>query len=144
MIVNKHRMAAWVERLESGEIVQGHDRLHYVNGQMCCLGVVTELAREDDVPVDRQVCNAEGGELYYIYDSVTSGFLPRVVQGWLGIDDNDPDLNFGDKTFSATRANDREGYEFPVIAAAIRRTYIDTDAPCCDGVACPDKVSTAK
>lgn len=152
MIVNKHRVLQWVERLESGDIPQGYGKLHYVDGSMCCLGVATELARESGVPLERTVSSGLGQQgPYYIYGREltrpTAGFLHRDVQVWLGIGigSDDPVLDFDDEVaFRASDANDNKGYAFVEIAAAIRRTYLDNDDPCCDGVACPDKVSTAK
>lgn len=82
--------ARWVAALRSGRYVQGTDSLHAVDATgratFCCLGVLCELAWEDDV-VTRFV--NEHGLVAYGEVGETA-VLPEEVADWAGLSDADP------------------------------------------------------
>lgn len=121
-MVNKKHMEEWVEALESGAFQQAKETLAIKDdtGSMyCCLGVACELAERDGVAHD------------WYNDVVESETLPRPVQEWLGVNDTDPMVYTGwdrprdTRTEHLTTLNDGLAWTFPMIAKAIRETYLN-------------------
>jgi hypothetical protein len=84
MSVNKRAVRAWVNALRSGKYKQGKGHLTIITepGQKnkhCCLGVACDLFRKNhDIPI------SDDGRIRS-YDGQT-GYLPGVVEDWLGND----------------------------------------------------------
>lgn len=111
---NRDNMRAFIGALMSGEYKQGRAKLRQGEGtndvRYCCLGVATDLA------VKAGACEERAFSMYSL--------LPTPVVHWLGIDDINPLLNFGQENrLMATAANDDFGVDFRRIAIAFRDTY---------------------
>lgn len=107
----------WADLLESGEIKQGTGILNYKNNEMCCLGVLCNMAA------------VEGHtEAYNKLNVVTFGddkdnsrtILPKNVMKWSGI--KDPYGYIKSKSKCLTELNDN-GESFEEIAKIIREHY---------------------
>jgi len=130
MSINKEAFEIWVEALESGEFSKTTGVLHDEYGY-CCLGVACVKAIENGVELYVEGEREDG----WSYDG-EGGSLPPKVMDWLGVDECDPMLriNLGNPDFPeveeahASDVNDNFGYDFPRIAAAIRRTYLEEHA----------------
>lgn len=113
---NKERLLLWVEALESGNYQQGRGHLRYTDEETeqtthCCLGVAAE------------VCERNGGAKFV---NPGGAFLHFEAQEWYGLGRYayNPNLETEDgDLLSATTLNDSKGFDFPTIAAAIRRTF---------------------
>jgi hypothetical protein len=115
--------ARWVAALRSGEYAQGRAMLRTDGGELCCLGVLCELAVTDGVIPPASV---HDGDWYY-GDSPTA--LPVAVRQWARVADSNPrrggapdgltlaELNDG--AVGSTGADDREPWTFAQIADAI-------------------------
>jgi hypothetical protein len=135
-------MAAWADRLESGQDQQCQGQLRRDNKEgpaYCCLGVLSEMAVEAGVidPVvirawesdgdcTCEACESDRKLFEYYYDGADS--FPSVkVADWAfgeGTVVNNPVLIADDGTrVCASDLNDQHGYTFPMIGAAVRRTY---------------------
>lgn len=88
--MNLEIRARWLAALRSGAYVQGSEALHDVNAAgratFCCLGVLCELAWEDNV-VTRFV-NEHGFVTYGA--SGETAVLPDEVATWAGLSSHDP------------------------------------------------------
>lgn len=81
----------WVAALRSGEYRQAKDYLARTNddGQVvgyCCLGVLCEIAVQEEAIAPPSPINYEGS-LWYDGDDVV---LPESVAAWAGLDSEDP------------------------------------------------------
>lgn len=97
----------------------------------CCLGVAVECAILDGIPLEffegeyrwqRDVEHLDPEDEDLIWDTE----LPNVVQSWLGIHDDNPDLAYdaeSNRTRAAIQLNDDDRWSFAMIAAAIKRTW---------------------
>lgn len=91
--MNPEIKAEWLERLRSGKYEQGKGNLNN-NGQMCCLGVLSDMAADEGVcsrrmsddPADRGIVHY-GNEVFY---------LPVEVQEWAGFDKHNPSFPVDD------------------------------------------------
>lgn len=92
--MNKEVIDRWIERLESGEIKQGRGRLGRVDGSRCCLGVLCDLAVEDEIiPPPVSVHEPELAEVGLVDSLIYGGTswnsskctLPKRVYDWAGI-----------------------------------------------------------
>jgi len=124
MTPNKERIKLLIETLESGEYEQGQDFLNKDN-KFCCLGVACEIAIEHGLELFKRPLEGQGIE----YDETTI-LLPLRAQEWYGLEDN-PLLCWFDNSGCrredhAIFLNDR-GISFKDIAAAFRRTYLESD-----------------
>jgi len=127
--IYRERLEQWATALESNETyVQAKGALYFdvLPGKknMCCLGVACDVSGvgrwEGDAYVTprRDATDEDDPER-----SLTS--LTLQVCDYYGLEDTDPLLRGGDGVFwRATTLNDRYGYTFQQIAAAIRRTYL--------------------
>lgn len=96
----------WVERLESGTVIQGRRHLGWPDGRRCCLGVACDIAVEEGVI-----------ESYDITDGVLSRY-PKVVE-FFGL--QNPHASFGDVSYVGQLSNMNDsGRSFAEIAAVIR------------------------
>lgn len=132
--MGKREMLLWADALDSGEHKQGKHVLEKVDsGQKCCLGVACVVAMADGVVLDRRVVlDSDDREVVSYWQPVLNangGFnefshLPADVMEWLGLESNNPMLpNDGEegRWINATQANDNAGWDFPRIAAAVRK-----------------------
>jgi hypothetical protein len=128
----------WVEALRSGKYQQGQGALVVVEtvtddetGQTtehsrryCCLGVLTQLAVDNNVPGVRQdedgyfQMEIETDEGHIEWVGSVDEDLPRQVCDWAGISRSNP--RFANGT-SAIEMNDGLGATFEDIAAAVER-----------------------
>jgi hypothetical protein len=89
--MNTEIKARWLEALRSGRYQQGVGRLKNTEGQMCCLGVLCDLATKEGIGRwDRDVA---GLPLFGVGASVYDGVLPYAVMEWAELDSEDPDIN---------------------------------------------------
>lgn len=87
--MNKGIADAWIEKLSDGSIKQGrHSLCIYKQDrgyEMCCLGVLCELARENGLNIDINERQVHGGIISErFYDGETK-FLPESVMKWSGM-----------------------------------------------------------
>ena len=77
----------WIAALESGEYMKGKRRLcgETSSGHtaFCCLGVLSELAIQDGVPVEKEWFDKEEFP-FALYDNVRE-VLPERVRDWAGM-----------------------------------------------------------
>lgn len=110
----------WVRRLRSGDYKQGMAYLRRTDDTYCCLGVLCEIAVEQNVIPEPTNTNSFLEDSYYAYGVGNTGVLPKVVMAWAGLDDSVPDVyipEFG--RVSLAGLNDGEGYTFDQIADVI-------------------------
>lgn len=99
----------WIDALRSGEYEQGAGGLR-TNNRFCCLGVLCDVFRRTTHKGRwRNEEFVAGGEN-------RSGFLPKAVQEWAGIKDEDPKLH----SKTASRLND-DKKDFNYIADRIEK-----------------------
>jgi hypothetical protein len=132
-------MAAWADRLESNQDKQCSGQLRRdVAGEphYCCLGVLSEMAVEagvispvEIVPIDVE-CDCSdcrsSNFTEWKYDGADA--FPSVrVADWAfgsGSATNNPQLISNEGyPVAASDLNDQHNYSFPMIGAAVRRTY---------------------
>lgn len=116
----------WIEKLETENIPQTHNRLGKLTGERCCLGVLCDIAVEQGIiPEPTPIDSWADSTLAY-----TDGFdteqaiLPRKVAEWANIDPRGQ-LNYADDGtagHSLAALNDN-GASFPKIAAIIREHF---------------------
>lgn len=133
----------WISALESGSYSQTRGRLSDGDG-FCCLGVLCEIAEQDQVVIKRQVL----GQNTYI-NKVDEGdqdyvVLPKVVAEWSGIGGDNPVFSVdpadlpddardqaesseftsdGFYTTSLADLNDGLGMNFTEIAQVVRKYF---------------------
>lgn len=80
--------ARWVAALRSGDYEQGHGRLHTRGpkdtSMFCCLGVLCDLATQDNI-VSEVIELSTWDDVAVIYDDDES-WLPTSVVEWSGVD----------------------------------------------------------
>lgn len=117
--MNPEPKRLWVEALRSGKFKQGKSALKQRCGdgepEYCCLGVLCEVAIRAGVNV--RVREADGSESFLSTYDGQSGYLPRAVSDWAGLQGYCPVL--GEDT--ATHYNDAEGKTFGEIADLIEQ-----------------------
>lgn len=117
-------MARWADRLESGDYPQGKRALARIKDgkrEYCCLGVLCELAVEDEI-IPAGISDQWTGDTvkygipgrYRRYNDTSVSVLPTAVHEWAGLDRSPV---FGDQLL--TNANDN-GTTFGVIAGWVR------------------------
>lgn len=83
----------WVAALRSGEFQQGQFRLRQTRGdvtQLCCLGVLCELAVADGVLTSETLGALDGARLTVYGDRHAVTTLPVEVIRWAGLGHRDP------------------------------------------------------
>jgi len=130
MTQNKERIKLLIEALESDEYEQGLRSLNKDN-KFCCLGVACEIAIEHGLELHKFVRNVAPFNKGRVEYDETAAYLPLRAQEWYGIDESNPLLCWLDNSGrryenSASFLNDR-GISFKDIAAAFRRTYLESD-----------------
>ena len=125
---NVENMELFVDALFSGEYEQGKGALRQLTSdtpgkyQYCCLGVATDVAIKAGIP-EQTTVDEDGND--YLDNMWENGYLPSQVQKWLGIDNDNPILDFRNgNMMRAGSANDDFGRSFPQIGDAFRRTYL--------------------
>ncbi len=117
---NIENMKTFVNALYSGDYTQAKGSLRKETDDgsytYCCLGVATDLAIKDGIDTT----------VHVMYGNIWGcGTLAPQVQEWLGIDNDNPMLDFSsEERMIATNANDAYGMDFYSIGSAFRRTYI--------------------
>lgn len=136
-MANLANIKKWHDALLSGEYPQTTGQLRDDHTDAtddkgyCCLGVACEVAILDGVPLEwtgleyrwkPDVDHLDPEEEHTIWDTE----LPPVVQGWLGIHDENPELVYDEhhRTMPAITLNDTERWSFADIAKAIERTWL--------------------
>ena len=141
---NKVNILKWVESLENDGLAQCKGRLTKVHedGSLshCCLGVATELAIANGVEgitfsTDNGIGKDGAPEAYRVYTYsmedvsyplLEASWLPRPVREWLGLDSSDAYVaNLDGGFIAASTANDSMNWDFAMIAAGLRRAYLD-------------------
>jgi hypothetical protein len=119
--VNAEVRERWLAKLRSGDYAQGRGGLRSdATGDAvayCCLGVLCEVAREDDVvtlithePSDYYVAAGDSSD-------ENGGYLPKVVAAWAGLGSINPIVN----GVSLSDYNDIRHYSFEAIADLVER-----------------------
>lgn len=80
--MNPQIKARWVEALRSGEYPQGKGYLNR-NGQYCCLGVLCELAVQDEVVEPGVISDVYASQGFFYDDE--QWHLPQSVAKWAGM-----------------------------------------------------------
>ncbi len=134
--VNVEHLQLWIDALESGKYKQASGALeatdeHGATEGFCCMGVACQAAIGAGMMLSRY---PRTGCAAYGVDH-NAGYLPREVQDWLGIVDNnpviwlepvaardldDPDEDPAFEETTCSEANDRRGWSFAMIAARLR------------------------
>lgn len=127
----------WLDALESGEYAQTMGRLERIaevrddDGTLvcgtgfCCLGVLCNLAAREGVVtrvvVEKGDCCPKCSPVVWYGNS--TGFVPRAVQEWAGLDNENPEW-WGEENehISLTALNDG-GSSFAEIATVIREKF---------------------
>jgi hypothetical protein len=137
-------MRTFVRELDSGRFEQTKTALRRVSvgddgsvqQKYCCLGVATQVALESGMPTtghqDDGTCEFctrpdYGGPVpHFCSTGIWAwGTLPPQVQAWLGVEEPNPILDFGNgNQLTATFANDNAGMNFSAIATAFARTFL--------------------
>lgn len=97
-------MRKWIDALRSGNYKQGLHQLKSTDGAYCCLGVA---------------CKVSG-----LPFASTASVMPRTVQYWCGLEENNPMLKTPHGLVQAVRANDGLRMSFDEIADALEKTYL--------------------
>ena len=107
---NKVNLRKWVEALRSGKYKQTRGALRDGDA-FCCLGVACDISGTG---------KWSGGAFHG-----SRIVMPRVVVGWLGLDDSDPELSspLRRNKRTASEFNDESKLTFAEIADAIEVTY---------------------
>lgn len=105
----------WVAALRGGEYEQGDSQLRSADNRFCCLGVLCDLAEKAGV-VEAVSLHDDDGYYY----AGASAYLPRRVQDWAGLEQEDPEVQYEDEDDhrSLSALND-EGETFSEIADLI-------------------------
>ena len=126
----------WIDALLSGEYQQGTGQLHTQETDgtdyFCCLGVLTDLAIKNGVPLEIEVQSADTGERRIAYNGCYE-YLPRAVAEWAGVPTqgsykiarsggNGVDLPALEWTQSLAELND-QGFSFESIAEEIKEYF---------------------
>jgi hypothetical protein len=76
--------AQWTADLRGGDIPQARGKLHFYDGSMCCLGVLSKRAADAGAVKAVEISVGNG---YYKYDGMIGGLSSQVC-GWSGLTDN--------------------------------------------------------
>lgn len=104
----------WVSALRSGEYTQGRNRLRD-NNSFCCLGVLCDLAAEENVGTWNELDQFCIDDKYF-----TSAVLfppEAVTQNWAGFSNSDMEL------VSYLAENNDQGFSFTTIAEYIEENF---------------------
>lgn len=135
MSLNKANMLKWIEALESGDYDQCSGKLTKISsdGKLshCCLGVVTEVAIAnglEGLSFETRTGDGSTFRAYHwldtdLYGDAQGSWLPGPVRDWLGTSSGG-DVDLDNAGTSASVANDRLGWDFTRIAAALRAKYL--------------------
>lgn len=94
----------WIDALRSGRFKQTRGQLEDVNG-CCCLGVACRVAIENGVTIEVRSLSKEISEIYdrsegsIMFDGHVLD-LPKEVQLWLGLKDNQGCYNDGNNSLA--------------------------------------------
>jgi hypothetical protein len=137
-MVNKERVQLLVNRLRSGQDVQGYGHLEATDDdgvvRRCCLGVACRVAMDNGLPL--AVEPLMSGDVMMFGSNSTSSYLPPEVSEWFGFStwDRDPYLSSDDEAMGRrpasnfndhTEADGSRLYTFERIADLFERTYVD-------------------
>lgn len=118
--MNQEIKDQWIAALRSGEYKQTRGNL-YRCGRYCCLGVLCDLAEKAGVVEIRQVNGhvAYGTNDEFAYALDSTDVLPKSVQAWAGLDDENPAPEGSD--YALSEYNDSLGRDFNDIADLIEQ-----------------------
>lgn len=113
--MNQNVKARWIEALRSGRYTQGRHLLRSPGDKYCCLGVLCDLAVEDEVGAWVDLApGAPDGQHWNLGDSAdgfSSTALTRKVMDWSGVSPLSQD--------ALIQMNDQQGASFEEIAQYI-------------------------
>jgi|SRR4051812_9489018 hypothetical protein len=128
----------WVEALESGEYKQTVGALYRTADHEgdpaghCCLGVLCDLAVKDGV-IDPPVIKFDEDRGMIATYAETSTFLPEKVMEWVGLDENNPWVDFErwgrEVSDNLAILNDEEEASFEEIADILRLNFLPNAQP---------------
>jgi hypothetical protein len=112
----------WVKALRSGEYRQGHGYLHNEDGEMCCLGVLCDVAvKQGIIPAPELTASYD---VYAYDDNEDIHYLPESVRTWAGLDNMRPDIpweNGENGRRGLDSINDEGIHDFNGIASLIEK-----------------------
>jgi hypothetical protein len=115
--MNKDVKEKWIKALTSGEYTQGKSYLRDEDDRYCCLGVLCDLYLTDGGEGQWEQYEDSGQSPWKILGR--SGFLPKKVQEWAGLDCEEGWYSLNDDNASLTHMND-SGKTFAQIAEKIK------------------------
>ena len=84
----------WIKALRSGKYKQGRGRLNYHDKELCCLGVLCEVALSEGLDISKELeTDADGTLSVYSYDE-NPHYLPESIIKWADIKPCDNDRSF--------------------------------------------------
>lgn len=131
--MNPEIKADWIANLRSGKFEQGREYLN-INGKMCCLGVLCEMAHWAGIVPKNEYKNGAGVGVTTYGEEGNAYVLPREVREWIGftprLETAQEDLmvmvpelatqqRAGDRGFNLTYLNDGKEWTFEQIATAL-------------------------
>jgi hypothetical protein len=110
--------ARWADKLRNGGLEQGQGVLRNMREEYCCLGVLCEIAVEDNIIPPPSFSTSDG---YYKYGAGQEGaLLPTEVKDWAGLESHNPRVTTGwFSCVTLASLNDNDGATFNQIAAWI-------------------------
>ena len=130
--MNRKVKKQWLKALRSGDYPQGEGCLvkqsegEDISDSFCCLGVLGDLfvdSPEGQAMGAHWADDISPGDVHLVIgDGSSSGFLPPAVQGWAGLDDQDPCYMSRKRVFSLSALND-DGLSFKQIANRIEKHF---------------------
>lgn len=109
----------WLEALRSGKFKQGRGQLRDSRDQLCCLGVLCELAVQDGVIPEAQL--DEGFYKYMSEGLAHYLYPPQSVADWAGLPQTNPRAVSTNQALSVL--NDGRHYTFAHIADIIEKEF---------------------
>jgi regulator of RNase E activity RraB len=109
----------WVAALRSGEYTQGRDCLYNAdNGKFCCLGVLCDIAVNENVIDCDGTMDDEFIGVLYTFDAEAYE-LPYQVQEWAGLESSNPCVVYNKDILSIATLNDDKRHTFNELADII-------------------------
>lgn len=126
-MVNKERVALWVQALRDPDLIQGLEALATRENEtcpweQCCLDVACQVAKANGLPLTEVILTYQRG--YNQGDDVEVHVLPHTVRDWYGFNETYVKLYHQGQATFATELNDDERLTFDQIADVIEQTYL--------------------
>lgn len=112
----------WLKALRSGEYEQGESALKTNDDKFCCLGVLCDLYIKEKglewiAEKDKDAFSNDNGIRNTIHG--TWAYVPKEVQEWAGLSDQNPNVQLPQEKVSLGVVNDLRRENFEAIATLI-------------------------